>query len=83
MEEVKIGSHWGNIKQQSNELALRQSEYSLETSAFLIFRGGNSTFINSFDKTKFLLLLFNDMKVGGPVFYLSNRKLFPYLHSLI
>ena len=27
---------------------------TLETSAFLIFPGGNSTFINSFDKTKFL-----------------------------
>ena len=26
----------------------------LETSAFLIFHSGNSTFINSFDKTKFL-----------------------------
>ena len=26
-----------------------------ETSAFLIFYGGNSTFINSFDKTNFLL----------------------------
>ena len=28
---------------------------TLETSAFLIFHGGNSTFINSFDKTKLLL----------------------------
>ena len=27
---------------------------TLETSAFEIFHGGNSTFINSFDKTKFL-----------------------------
>ena len=27
---------------------------TLETSAFYIFHGGNSTFINSFDKTKFL-----------------------------
>ena len=27
---------------------------TLETSAFQIFHGGNSTFINSFDKTKFL-----------------------------
>ena len=39
-------------------LALRQSEgnegLTLETSAFLIFHGGNSTFINSFDKTKLL-----------------------------
>ena len=30
---------------------------TLETSAFQIFHGGNSTFINSFDKTKFLLCL--------------------------
>ena len=29
---------------------------TLETSAFQIFHGGNFTFINSFDKTKFLLL---------------------------
>ena len=28
---------------------------TLETSAFSIFHGGNSTFINAFDKTKFLL----------------------------
>ena len=28
---------------------------TLETSAFQIFHGGNFTFINSFDKTKFLL----------------------------
>ena len=27
---------------------------TLETSAFQIFHGGNFTFINSFDKTKFL-----------------------------
>ena len=27
---------------------------TLEASAFLIFHSGNSTFINSFDKTKFL-----------------------------
>ena len=27
---------------------------TLETSAFQIFHGGNSTFINSFDKTEFL-----------------------------
>jgi len=27
---------------------------TLETSGFYIFLGGNSTFINSFDKTKFL-----------------------------
>ena len=44
-------------------LALRQSEWrsdeglTLEKSAFQIFHGGNSTFINSFDKTKFLILL--------------------------
>ena len=29
---------------------------TLETSAFQIFHGGNSTFINSFDKTKFFLI---------------------------
>ena len=28
---------------------------TLETSAFQFFHGGNSTFINSFDKTQFLL----------------------------
>ena len=35
----------------------RQSDegLTLERSAFLTFHGGNSTFINSFDKTKFLL----------------------------
>jgi len=37
-------------------LALRQSEYSLETSAFPIFHGGNLTLIESFDKTKFSCL---------------------------
>ena len=34
---------------------LRSDEgLTLETSAFQIIHGGNSTFINSFDKTKFL-----------------------------
>ena len=32
---------------------------TLETSAFQIFHGGNFTFINSFDKNKFLFLLDN------------------------
>ena len=36
-------------------LARRSDEgLTLETSAFEIFHGGNSTFINSFDKTNFL-----------------------------
>ena len=35
--------------------ALRLNEgFTLETPAFQIFRGGNSTFINSFDETHFL-----------------------------
>ena len=34
--------------------AIRSDEgLTLETSAFQFFNGGNSTFINSFDKTKF------------------------------
>ena len=37
-------------------MAIRSDEgLTLETSAFQIFHGGNFTFINSFDKTKFLL----------------------------
>ena len=37
-------------------MAFRSDEgLTLETSAFQIFHGGNFTFINSFDKTKFLL----------------------------
>ena len=36
-------------------LALRHNEgFTLETSAFQIFRGGNSTFMNSFDEIQFL-----------------------------
>ena len=40
----------------SNELIKVRSEkgLTLETLAFQIFHGGNSTFINSFDKTIFL-----------------------------
>ena len=40
----------------SNELTKVRSDkgLTLETLAFRIFHGGNSTFINSFDKTKFL-----------------------------
>ena len=37
-------------------LALQSDEgLVLEMSAFLIFHGGNSTFINSFHETKFLI----------------------------
>ena len=36
-------------------ICIRSDEgLTLETSAFQIFHGGNFTFINSFDKTKFL-----------------------------
>ena len=36
-------------------LGLRHNEgFTLETSAFQVFRDGNSTFINSFDKIQFL-----------------------------
>ena len=39
---------------------LRRSDegLTLETSSFQTFYGGNSTFFNLFDKTKFLYLLF-------------------------
>ena len=37
----------------------------LETSAFQIFLGGNSTFINSFDKTKFLFLTLKMRSIGN------------------
>ena len=44
-------------------LRLRSDEgLTLETSAFLIFHGGNSTFINSFDKTKLPCKLVSSMK---------------------
>ena len=47
---------FGFIKRVDKE---RQSEgLTLETSAFQIFHGGNFTFINSFDKTKFLFLYY-------------------------
>ena len=48
------------IKLTFRALVLRQCEWrsdeelTLERCTFKIFRGGNSTFINSFDKTKFL-----------------------------
>ena len=39
----------------SKQLNIRSDEgLTLETSAFQIFHGDNFTFINSFDKTKFL-----------------------------
>ena len=38
---------------------------TLETSVFLNFHGGNSTFINSFDKTKFL---FDSLTDAAPQF---------------
>ena len=43
-------------KKQKSYVIIRRSDegLTLETSAFSIFHGGNSIFINSFDKTKFL-----------------------------
>ena len=45
-----------SVKTQNTNFqnAPKDKELTLETSAFQIFQGGNSTFINSFDKTKFL-----------------------------
>ena len=43
-------------------LVLSNELISLETSAFQIFQDGNSTFISSFDKTKFSYLKFNSFK---------------------
>ena len=43
------------MQTSSTSKSLRSDEgLTLETSAFQIFHGGNFTFINSFDKTKFL-----------------------------
>ena len=51
----KINSNFGQWSTKESRAALRSDEgLTLETSAFQIFHGGNSTFINSFDKTKFL-----------------------------
>ena len=49
MQTVKFTFRTSSKSLQSDE------GLTLETSAFLTFHGGNSTFINSFDKTKFLL----------------------------
>ena len=47
----------------SNELIKVRSDkgLTLETLAFRIFYGGNSTVINSFDKTKFLFYSYTDV----------------------
>jgi len=43
------------IKTDNTHSSIRSDEgLTLELSTFLIFHGGNATFINSFDKTKFL-----------------------------
>ena len=51
---------------------------TLETSAFQIFHGGNSTFINSFDKTKFLTLTilarFCAIEVGLSLTFVSSSR---------
>ena len=47
---------WRPIQDAKHVRDIRSDEgLTLETSAILIFHGGNSTFINSFDKTKFML----------------------------
>ena len=44
---------------QSKLESIRSDEgQMLETSAFYIFHGANSTFINLFDKTKFLFIFY-------------------------
>ena len=56
---------------------------TLETSAFLIFHSGYSTFINSFDKTKFLsisdviLIMLQILR-----FVLENLKVLAFLNNL-
>ena len=46
---------WNKNFALSNELSKANDEgLTLETSVFWIFHGGNSTFVNLFDKTKFL-----------------------------
>ena len=54
---------------------------TLETSAFQIFHGGNSTFINSFDKTKFL---YYSMKLSSTFTVTDVNNYFSALpHKLI
>ena len=43
----------GEIKVQISSVRVSDEGLTLEASAFQIFQGGNSTFTNSFDKTKF------------------------------
>ena len=43
----------GEIKIQISSVKVNDEGLTLEGSAFQIFQGGNSTFSNSFDKTKF------------------------------
>ena len=43
----------GEIKVQISSVRVNDEGLTLEASAFQIFQGGNSTFTNPFDKTKF------------------------------
>ena len=48
---------WKVPNQEKTNRSRSDEGLTLETSAFQIFHGGNSTFIISFDKTKFPLFL--------------------------
>ena len=70
-----------NIRNSSN--TIRSNEGSrLETSAFLIVHGGNSTFINTFDKTKIFLNISLSHRRSATV-SLETRNLFFEHHSYV
>ena len=70
---------FGRIKSISVIVPILVDEgLTLETSAFQIFHGGNSTFNNSFDKTKFLTLTilarFCAIEVGLSLTFVSSSR---------
>ena len=64
------------IKQVDKGRIRFDEELTLETSAFQIFHGGNSTFINLFDKTKFSCITLTPTQHHNITVSLETRNLF-------
>ena len=54
---TKMGPSYANLSTTHNSSIRYDEGLTLETSPFQIFHGGNSTFINSFDKTKIFVFI--------------------------
>ena len=68
LENLVLSDALIKVKLPYIQSILSDEGLSLETSAFQIFHGGNSAFINSFDKTKNIIFKFHSPTDAAPQF---------------